>query len=86
MTGLLDGILLDICLRILRLRFRIACVIVEDGPKSCPGSRSGLRGGHTTCGGAEVTARALRSMANDLETQAEATILITQAERGTLGS
>ena len=86
MTNLLNGLLLDICLRILRLRFRIACVIVEDGPKSCPGARSGLRGGHTTCGGAEVTARALRNMADDLDTQAEAMILITRTERGTLES
>lgn len=86
MTNLLDGLLLDICLRILRLRFRIACVIVEDGPKPCPGSRSGLRGGHTTCRGAEVTARALRGMADDLDTQAEATVLIKRAECGELGS
>lgn len=84
MTNPLNGLLLDICLRLLRLRFRIACVIVEEGPKECPGSRSGLRGGHTTCAGADAVARALRGMADDLDTQAEATILILQAERGTL--
>lgn len=82
MMGLLDGLMLDICLRFLRLRFRLVYIAVEDGEKARPGVRYGLRAGPTTCGGAEVVSRALRGMADDLDTQAETAIIITRVEQG----
>lgn len=82
MTHHLNGLMVDLCLRFLRARFRLVVIVVEDCVNGDPWARYGVRGGRTTVGGACTVAGALRQVADQLHTEAETAVIIERTEKG----
>ena len=82
MINHINGLMVDICLRFLHSRFRLAVIVVEDAVDGSPWARYGVRGGRTTVGGACTVAGALRQVADQLHIEAETAVIIDRTEKG----